>query len=114
MKNFLERKISENAISLSEFGLQEFAWGKEAALQLVRSLLDEDVGILGGDVYEIKQEHLTPLYDNWSCEPEQSETKEDYIYRSKAVALSYISQYHIPAEEKVVFTMTFIEKSQLS
>lgn len=41
-------KISENSISLVEYGINDLAWTRENAKILIKSILEDEIGILGG------------------------------------------------------------------
>lgn len=90
--------------------MSDFAWTKEDAQTLIRAIMRDHIGILGGDVYKLNQDRLEPLYDNWSCEPVDTETEEEYYSRSKIESLNYIENYAIENEENIIFSITFTEK----
>ena len=51
IENEMREKILENALSLVPHGVNDLAWEQDDALNLINSLLNDDIGILGGDVY---------------------------------------------------------------
>lgn len=102
-------KIKEKAISLERYGINDFAWKKEDAQVFINSIMKDQIGILGGDVYKLTQNQLEPLYDNWSCEILENESQEEYYLRSKTESLTYIENYRHSPDEKIVFSMTFTE-----
>ena len=104
------KRIIESSISLNSYGLDDLAWHREDAKNLIISILKEKIAILGGDVYKLTSHRLEPLYDNWSCEPNEGESEEEYYQRSKAEALTYIENYPIQVGKNIVFSMTFNEK----
>jgi len=110
MDHKIKEKIIEKAIFLEKYGLYDLAWSKKDAQTLINSIIKDKIGILGGDVYELTPHHLKPLYDNWSCEPYEAESLEEYYLRSKTESLSYIEKYPMHSEEKIVFSITFTEK----
>ncbi len=117
MKNqYIKYAILKNAMPLEKFGVNELAWEKDAAKKLIALLIDSDIGILGGDVYKLRQSTLEPLCDNWACEPQNDETREEYFLRSKKKALDYIEHYpsnivntSIIHDEKIIFVLVFTE-----
>lgn len=109
MNQEIQKKILKNSISLEKFGINDLAWAKKEAEDLIVSIMKDDIGILGGDVYIINAGRLDPLYDNWSCEVRMSESTEEYFSRSKAEALNYISKYPISPKENVVFAIIFTD-----
>ena len=109
MEKEVEKKIAENAISLENFGMNELAWKKKEAEKLIASLMRDNIGVLGGDVYKIYPDRIEPLYDNWSCDSRESESREEYFLRSKSQALSYISSYAVSHGSNIVFSITFTD-----
>ncbi len=109
LQNHIKEKILANAISLNQFGMNDLAWEKENAKDLIISLMQEDIGILGGNVYKIKSGHLIPMYDNWSCNPQEKEKMKEYYNRSKIIALDYIGKYFVYPTETILFSIGFTE-----
>ena len=109
LSSYIKQKILENAVSLNQFGLNDLTWEKESAKILITSLMQDDIGIIGGNVYKIDSGHLIPMYDNWSCNPNEKETKKEYYSRSKLKALDYISKYLVYPNEKILFSLGFTE-----
>lgn len=109
IKNYLKIKILEKVIYLREFNLNDLTWEKENAKNLISSLMEDDIGILGGNVYKIDSNRLITMGDNWSCDPKEEETKKEYYLRSKIEALNYISKYLVYPNEKILFSMGFTE-----
>jgi hypothetical protein len=109
IQNHIKKKILENSVSLQKFGLRDLAWNKEDVEHLISSIMLDDIGILGGDVYMIESSHLIPTYDNWSSEPLSCESKNDYLMRSKKIALDYINNYPINPNEMILFSLVFTE-----
>lgn len=110
MKQEIKEKITQNSISLEEYGLNDLAWSKEDATNLINSIMKDRIGILGGDVYKLTSNRLEPLYDNWACEPSAAESEEEYYLRSKSEALKYIENHLVQAGENIVFSIIFTEK----
>jgi hypothetical protein len=109
IRQSVKEKIIVKSISLEKFGLNDLAWNKEDAKNLIQLIKDDNIGILGGDVYKLKSNHLESLGDNWYCETKKIESKEEYNTRSKAESLSYIEKYPIQ-EENIIFSITFTEE----
>jgi len=106
----MSEKIRKKAIPLEKYGMNDFAWEKVDALELIKSLMNDKIGILGGDLYKITENHLTPLYDNWSCDPFENETEEKYFFRSKILSQQYIENYPVQFGERIIFSITFTEQ----
>ena len=106
----IKEKIIKKSISLEKYGINDLAWQKEDAQNLINSIMKDGVGILGGDVYKLTPHHLEPIYDNWSCEPNEKESEGEYYLRSKIESLRYIENYSVQPEENIVFSITFTEE----
>lgn len=109
IKDNLKQKILEKSISLKEIGLHDLAWKKEDAKILINSLINDDIGILGGDVYRIEADKFIPLSDSWWFEPIDGEEKEDFFTRSKLKSIDYIDKYPSNPEEGIIFSLVFTE-----
>lgn len=110
LKQEIKEKITHKSISLEKYGLNDLAWSKEDAEVLIHKIIKDEIGILGGDVYEVTSTHLEPISENWSCEPAERETEGEYYLRSKSESLKYITNYPIPSGEKILFSIIFTEK----
>lgn len=100
-------KIEQNCICLEKYGLSDLAWSKADAQNLIRALMNENIGIIGGTVYKLKQDQLEILGDHWHCEP--IKMAKDYT-RSKLQSLNYIESYVVEKDEKIIFSITFYEQ----
>ncbi|NNM43449.1 MAG: hypothetical protein HKM07_03820 [Chlamydiae bacterium] len=109
-KREIEKELFKRIVPLEKYGLsRDLSWEKEEAIRIIKLLMNENVGILGGDVYNIQNDQFKPLYDNWSCERKEKESKEDFFLRSKKIALSYIENYSITVPGQVIFCLVFTE-----
>lgn len=62
MSNLLyKEKIIKKSLSLEKYGLNELAWNKENAKNLIRIIMKDPIGIVGGDVYKLTSNRLEPL-----------------------------------------------------
>lgn len=110
LKQEIKDKITKKSISLEGYGINDLSWSKEDAKRLINEIMKDKIGILGGDVYKLTPKRLEPLSDNWSCEPSETESEEEYYSRSKSESLKYIENYPVEPEEKIIFSITFTEK----
>lgn len=110
MNEYCKKQIVEHATSLEEYGLNDLAWKKDEAISLIKSLMAEKIGILGGDIFKIDSHRLIPLYDNWSCQPNKNESEDQFNLKSKLESLKYIEKYPVSVGEKIVFAITFTER----
>jgi hypothetical protein len=106
----LKEKILKNSISLEKLGLCDLAWNKTDALEVIRSIEKDKIGILGGDVYRLNLSRVEPTYENWYCNPRERETEEEYYLRSKIKALQYIEEFQVNRGDPIVFSLTFTEE----
>lgn len=110
MQKELNDKLKDKSISLEKFGLNDLAWKKEDAKSLLQSIRDDKIGVLGGEVFKMSSNQLIPLYDNWACEPQNSETDDEFYIRSKSESLKYIKNYPCDGMNDILFSITFTEK----
>jgi len=85
--------LSSRATSLESLGLQEVAWTKSDALELLAQLEGSAVAVLGGDVYSMSSGRLKPANENWSCERRSREGLQAYAERSQQVAVAFLRAY---------------------
>lgn len=71
----------------------EIALKKSDAIKALALLDDTDIGILGGDVYELESDgYFKPTYDNW-FRNKGIEEQQDFAKRSRSLANEYLSNY---------------------
>ena len=109
LRQEIREKILKNSLSLEKFGLNDLAWSKENAKDLIQSIKTDHIGVLGGDVYILKPLTLESAYDNWYCERKNTESEEEYYARSKVESLKYIENYFSDPSENIIFSITFTE-----
>lgn len=110
INNEIREKIIKASINLERFGLCELAWKKKDAISMISSILQDKIGILGGDTYVITLNKLEPQYENWSCEENTNENIEDFYLKSKLKALSYIRNYPVSDAKEIIFAIVFTEQ----
>lgn len=106
----IKEKILAHVVRLDKFGINDLTWDKESAKKLISSLMIDDIGILGGSVYKIESNKLIPMYDNWSCSPEEKELRKEFYHRSKIKAIEYIEKYPVYPNEEILFSIVFTER----
>lgn len=99
----LPAALASRAKALEELGLQEVAWTKADALELVAQLAGCQVAVLGGDVYNMSSGRVRPSYENWSCERRSGEGLRGYAERSQQEAVAFLRAY--PELPDVLFTL---------
>ena len=71
----------------------ELALTKSDSLKALALLSDTDIGILGGDVYEVESDgYFQPTYDNWYCN-KGSHSQLEFAKISREKALQYLKNY---------------------
>ncbi|MCG8422127.1 MAG: Imm40 family immunity protein [Proteobacteria bacterium] len=91
---WIPEDLRPRARSLSDdVGVDEFAWDRSTALELVTRLAGAGVSILGGDVYVEEAGRIRPTYANWACERTPNEELSAFTERSTAEAKRYLESY---------------------
>ncbi len=101
----IDKEIKDKAISLEKYGLNEFAWSADNAIEFLESLTKASVGVYGGDVYQLTSDGLKYLYDNWSCEMFDHESKDSFYARSLRESIKYIKNYPIANGSNILFVL---------
>jgi hypothetical protein len=91
----LSEELNLNSISLKEIGLCEKAWQKDDAIQVVEYLYNNRYPILGGDVYEYEdiENSICSTYDSWYTNESDFKTAQEFLLKSKDIAINYIINY---------------------
>ena len=89
----IPKAMASRARSLAALGLDDVAWSREDAIELLAQFSGEPVAVLGGDVYIESAGHLKPAYENWYCERRPGETLQTYSQRSQQQALTFLRSY---------------------
>lgn len=98
-------EILKIGCSLDQIGIRNWALTKEAALNALDKLLEIQVPILGGDVFEKINGVMRPKYDNWYCDPILDESKDDFVVRSIGIAKRYIENYQVNYPDIIFFAL---------
>src|SRR5574344_2470147 len=85
-------------VNISSVGVNSIAFTKENALLMAKIIRQENIPILGGDVYFLNNGQIEAALDNWSCDKTADETLRDYTERSYRDTIDYITQY---GEERI-------------
>lgn len=92
--------------SLSDsLGVDEFAWDRDTALELVGRLAAAGTSILGGDVYVEDDERLRPAYASWHCERRPDERLTTFVERSCAEARRFLESYAEPPRRRTLYVL---------
>lgn len=86
--------IINNGLPRTDVDGGELVLTKADALHALKILSNTNIGILGGDVYELESDgYFRPTYDNWYCNRD-SHSSKDFAKNSKEIALNYIKNYN--------------------
>jgi len=78
---------------LTDIGVRNWVLSKPEALSALDELAAAEIGVLGGDVYEMLQDRMRPTRDNWYCNRQPGETNGAFVARSITQARDYIRRY---------------------
>ena len=99
--------LRSQGISLEDLDIDEVAWGKGDALEVIESLRGTKIAILGGDVYRSESWGLAPTYDSWLCDRMEGEQAFEYAQRTRHEARAYIETYGAGQDGNVLFSLRF-------
>ncbi len=97
-------KLLKKGHSLQGIGINNWAFSKEHALNILDRFEELQVIILGGDVLELINGNFQHNYDNWYCNKLPNETDLEFARRSSIVAREYIENYSIDDVSKILFS----------
>lgn len=103
IENFIDKSYIENGVSLKKLGINEVAFKKEDALKILGRLEKQNIAVLGGDVYVVKDNIITPTYDNWFIN-RNNEKWSLYVKKSIKKARLYINEYSY-AKKNIFFSL---------
>jgi hypothetical protein len=89
-----KNKIEYTDISSAIVGYA-IGFTKENALLIAKEIRQENIPILGGDVYSLDNGDIrsTQGFYNWDCEKGDNETLRQYIERSYQTTIDYITKF---------------------
>jgi len=80
---------------LGPFGMNEWAFSRVVALQVIEALCAIKVPILGGDIYRVMNGRPCATGDSWFCSSRASESLDAFIVRSCNESMKYLEEYDI-------------------
>jgi Immunity protein 40 len=98
MQKFIEH-LNTKGLRIDFGSRPDFALTRSNAIAALNILKEQGGGILGGDVFKLKNSQLVPAYANWCCIERVDETKQEFSLRSILAALDYIINYPVNEEE---------------
>ncbi|MCS1350905.1 Imm40 family immunity protein [Mechercharimyces sp. CAU 1602] len=93
LPNDYPEELLSKACRLDSVGVHNYVWGKDDALKVMDYLTKIGFAILGGDVYRLENDGFRVTYDNWYCNKDDNETWDEYVLKSKKIAIGYIEKY---------------------
>ena len=83
----------------------EIVLKKTVAISALALLESTDIGVLGGDVYELESDgYFRPTYDNWYVN-KNADDKKIFSRKSRAIATEYIQNYKGSNSLKIRFVI---------
>ena len=104
--NFMEIKDLADQSKIEYIDLYSVVGGyaigftRENALLIAKEIRQENIPIIGGDVYYLNNGEINAAYDSWCCDEEDNETLRQYIERSYQVTIDYITKF---GEERISY-----------
>ncbi|MCR2037675.1 Imm40 family immunity protein [Adlercreutzia caecimuris] len=93
--------LCSRAISLASLGIEGWAFGAQDVIRAIHELRDENVLVLGGDVYATSLRGPVPTCDSWYC-PDGATVEE-----AAALAEDYVMSYAKANGEDHLFSLVF-------
>ena len=92
-QQYLPPHLIENAVSLEEIGISEYAWKWYDVLKVIDILVANKILILGGDVYLWQDGKLGPTGDNWYINRAGYVTTDHDLHNAKNISDNYVKKY---------------------
>lgn len=87
-KNLLPNSLIDKGIHLDKhLGINEYAWRYSEIIDVINLVSENNLKILGGDVYFFYKDTIRVTYDNWFVSSKSQEESISY-------SLKYINEYH--------------------
>ena len=103
----IPESLRRRGLSVEDDDDASLAWSAGDALEVIRSLANTKLVVLGGEVYLSQPWGLAPVYEGWSCEPTPGELAVDFADRSREVARSWIETYAEDHTSDAFFLLEF-------
>jgi len=98
--------LDRNGHPLKAIGINEIALTQGDGLSAIATLMGSRVAILGGDVYRVEKNRITPTKDSWHVDRQSLEEGEDqYIRRTHDAARKFLETYPSPKDSSVLSTL---------
>ena len=106
----LSQKWIDIAVNLGSIGVNQLAWNRKDALDLLQNIQEADIGILGGDLYVQEGDSISSTGDNWYCERIPDEDDQSYYARSKLESIQFINKKTDIEDENSLFVLVMTEQ----
>ena len=87
------KNILQIGIWMGDSGVNNWALTKLLALQVVDTLANEGIPILGGDVVELRDGKFRHTHDNWHINRRDFESKQKFLSSSIKITRNYIQGF---------------------
>jgi len=84
--------LTKQGVSLADLGINNWALSAEQAASVLAACETEGLAILGGDVFVKDFDSVRFEFPNWACDKGESESWDDYVHRSCAIAAAFIEE----------------------
>ena len=95
----------KSAKPLQEFGVNNWGFERNKAIEVAKDSIHYSNPILGGDVYDVVNGIPELNYDSWHCEPILGESKAEYAARCAKKTIDYIESYECENGIDVLFVL---------
>jgi hypothetical protein len=96
-------ELLKEGYPLQGIGINNWAFSKKDAMEILNRFEELKVSILGGDVYELTNNIVQPNYDNWYFNRLSNETDIEFLKRSIKRAKDYITNYIVRDPSQIFF-----------
>ena len=105
--------ILSHGISLKPLGIDSWAENKENILKSIKELEKNNIFILGGDVYELRDDQIFYTTDSWSCEKMNEESDEEYLHQCAIKARRFVEDFPVLNQGEFLFSLTVCTSLEL-
>lgn len=107
----IPKSLLSQGRSLEHLGLNEIAWPRHLALDVLEVVQSAGAAVLGGDVYVDEAGVLRSAFEGWHCDRPQREPFPRYVRRSWKAARDYISRYPTTPRGEPYFVLVVDDQS---
>ncbi len=104
--NLIPEKLLELAVSLEQFGLNEYAWKGSDIYKVIQVLENAHISILGGDVYQLVDNTIFQTLDSWYINKSHN---DNFYLRSCETAREFIRSYELANRGNYLYSIVFCD-----